>query len=189
MAKEYTEHDLKLQAQAVSLLMAAFGGEDEETKDIIIEGETSFKEAVVSILKSLEDDQILIDGIKNRKDELSLREGRIKARVDRKRAALELAFQAAEIKGSLETALGTVTLKKGSPKLNVNDESKVPSKFWVRPDPVIDRKALLDAIKAYSAAFKALIDEGMPDKAAELEDPAPGASLSNGAPSIQIRRK
>lgn len=189
MAKEYDEHELKLQAQAVALLMDAFKDEDEETKDIVIESETNFVEAVTSIIRSLDDDKLLLAGIKDRTDELSLRKSRITSRTERKRAALELAFQVAEIKGSLETPLGTVTLKKGTPKLNITDESDIPTTFFNTPDPVLDKKALLQAIKDFVEQKKALVDAGDTEAAEALEDPAPGASLSNAAPSIQIRVK
>ena len=46
-----------------------------------------------------------------------------------------------------ERPLATVSLDKKAPCLGKLDESKIPATFWLQPDPVLDRKALLKALK------------------------------------------
>jgi Siphovirus Gp157 len=49
------------------------------------------------------------------------------------------------------------------------DEAILPAKFWKAQDPKLDKKAVLDALKA--------------------KEDVPGASLSNGGETISIRVK
>jgi hypothetical protein len=53
------------------------------------------------------------------------------------------------------------------PKAIILNEADIPSKFWKAQDPKLDRKAVLDALKAKEAVA--------------------GAELSNGGETIQIR--
>lgn len=165
-----TEIMVTKEAEAVRLLMDVFKGDDDETREIVIESETNFKEAVVAILASIDDDKALVAGIKDRLDDLGSRKSRVEKRSERKRAALEAAFMVAEC-GPIETPCGTVSLKKGTQQLRIVDESQIPAEFWVRGDPTLDRRALLAALK----------EEGA--------ESIPGATLSNAPMVLQIRVK
>jgi len=53
-------------------------------------------------------------------------------------------------------------------KLIVTDESQIPTRFFKPQPPKLDRKELLDALK--------------------IGETVPGADMSNGGTTIQIRR-
>ena len=45
-------------------------------------------------------------------------------------------------------ALATLSLRKVPPKAEIINEAEIPTKFWKQKDPVLDKKALLDELKA-----------------------------------------
>ena len=94
------------------------------------------------------------------------RKTRAKNRAAKLKGAIDQAFQMAEMK-SHQFSIATVSTKKVPPKTSVYDEEKIPSKYWKTPDPVLDKKALADDLKA-----------------GESVD---GASMTNGGQTIQIR--
>jgi hypothetical protein len=63
--------------------------------------------------------------------------------------------------------LCTITRKAVPPKAQITDEAQIPSRFWKRADPTLDKKAILDALK---------------DK-----EIIPGAVLSNGTETVQVK--
>jgi hypothetical protein len=103
----------------------------------------------------------------------------------------------------LERPLATVTLKAVAPKLNLVDEAAVPSPYWRQPEPELDRKALTDALKQRATcSLKSMPLEAEADKTglarrshrkARLDallaacPPIPGAELTNGSVTVQIR--
>lgn len=175
--------DVNKEAEAVRFLMDAFKNEDDETRDIVIESETNFKEAVAMLLRQMDDDKALVAGIKDRLEELGSRKSRIERRVERTRSSIEAALMIAEC-GPIEAPCGTVSIKKGQPQLRITDEAAVPAKYWVRGDPKLDKKTLLKDLKAWP-------DECAKASAAgeELPPPIAGATLSNAPDVLQIRVK
>lgn len=154
--------------EAVRALIADLGtlAEDEQLRLDMIEGETSLHEILAQLITSIDDDAILIDGIKARQDELRARDSRLKRRIEVTRALIEKALTIADVK-KLELPSATITLKAVAPKCVIVDEAKIPAAYWKRQDPKIDSRALL----------------------ADLKDgPVPGAELSNGGQTVQIRR-
>lgn len=133
-----------------------------------IEGETSLFEAVELVLKSMDEDQIMLDGINERIDELSIRKARYKARIELKRAIMEQALAIAEQK-TITLPVATITLSDRKQVCIIADEAAIPSDYWKRGDPKLDK-----------AALKQALDDGKT---------IPGAHLDNGPQSITIRRK
>ena len=154
--------------------LAAAMGDDPHIADLtrdMIEGETSLHEDIATLIKTSGEMDASIDALKAYENTLATRRERFtKAR----ETIRTLIAQAVEMAGvdTLETAYGVVSLKALGQKLVVTDESVIPLEFWKRPDPVLDRKALTDAVKA-------LADDA---------EPLPGVTLSNGGTTIQIRR-
>lgn len=133
-----------------------------------IEGETELCEACLAVYDEILEDEIMLEGIKAVVEKLQARAGRIAGTVETRRNIILRAIDTAgvdTIKGPL------VTLSRGTtnPKLIVNDEAKIPSDYFKVPDPVLDRKALKDALDAGT-----VVD---------------GASLSNGGISLTARVK
>jgi len=156
------------EALAAKTLKENLQTDDEELLRDMIEGETGFVECVGKVLRHMEDDGMLVTGIRARMMELEERKRRIEKRIDATRAALEAAMIVAECP-PIETPLGTVSLKKLPPSLNLIDELRVPAEFWKRAEPKLDKAAVLRALK-----------DGTP---------VAGASLSNGGMTIQVRMK
>ena len=69
-------------------------------------------------------------------------------------------------KTKLKTNLFSFTVRKNAPALSVTDEDKIPERYWVLPEPVLDKTALKDDLKAGKEI--------------------PGATLTQGE-SLQIR--
>lgn len=166
---DHRDHGLNRQAVAAAELLAALGddAQDDDLAHDMIEGETDFFEAVERVLSEIDECEILTAGIKDMQKRLSDRLARVSGRADRLRGLIDQAFQMAEIK-SHKFASATISTKAVPRKLIVTDESQIPARFYEPQPPKLDWKALLDAIKAGEAV--------------------PGADLSNGGTTIQIRR-
>lgn len=166
MSRDYLREEVERQAIAAAGLLQELNSEDDVLNHDMIEGETGFFEAVERALDHIRECDTLLAGIADTKKALSDREARVKQRRDRLRGLIEQAFAIAQIK-SHTFPCETVTTKAVPPKLIVSDEAEVPSQYFEPQPPKLDRKALLAAVK---------------------EGDVPGASLSNGGMTIQIRR-
>lgn len=166
---EHRDHGLNRQAVAAAELLAALGDDahDDDLAHDMIEGETDFFEAVERALSEIDECEIMQAGIKDMQKRLSDRLARVSGRADRLRGLIDQAFQMAEIK-SHKFASATISTKAVPRKLIVTDESQIPARFYEPQPPKLDRKALLDAMKAGKGV--------------------PGADMSNGGTTIQIRR-
>lgn len=166
---DYSDHGINRQAVAAAELIRALGGgaEDEVLIHDTIEGETDFFESVERALDEITECEIIATGIAEMQKRLSDRLTRTKNRSEKLRGLIDQAFQMAEIK-SHKFASATITMKAIPQKLIVTDESQVPARFFKPQPPKLDRKELLDAIKSGEII--------------------PGADMSNGGTTIQIRR-
>ena len=84
-------------------------------------------------------------------------------------AAIEAAMVEAEQR-NIRLDSRTVYLSKVAPKVVVENEAEIPSRFWTTPEPPapkLDKKALKDALAAKEAV--------------------PGARLDNGSISLRMR--
>lgn len=157
-------------AEAVAKLKESLGALAADDPDLMadsIEGETGFYEAVDAIVAGMDDDQILLDGIKARKDELASREARIKKRVEYRRGLIEQ-MMAVSGERKIERPTFTASLSARPVKPVINDEAEIPSQFW-KSKPVLDRTALNNALKNGESV--------------------PGACLDNGGESLTLRWK
>lgn len=170
MSKDYTEADLGRQAQAARALLADLASDDEDLNHDAVEGETNFFETVQRALDRIAEDEALVEGCKVVMERIANRKRAAEARIERMKGAIDQAWQIAEIQ-THRFPTCTISRKAIPPKLIITDESAIPTRFWKTPDPVLDKKALLDAVKARG----------------EGDDPIPGASLSNGGVTIQFR--
>lgn len=161
---------LTREAQAARALIEALKdiiGDDEDFAMDVIEGQTSLVEVVNSLIAQELEDKAHVTGITAHAETLVARKARLKARIERRRNALAVAFQTAGIKGPIRCALGTVGLNATAPKAVITDEKRIPKKFWKQPEPELDLKALTAALKA--------------------NEQIGGATLSNGGVTISIR--
>lgn len=163
--------DLKIEADAARSLLLSIrdvvDGDEEATSDAV-EGETDLFEAVQRALERLAELNAYTEGLKLHLSAMKARADRFDTQADKIRAALANALDAAGLK-KIERDIGTVSLRTSPPKVVVVSEADVPSAYWKEPPPVLDKKAILDALKA--------------------KQDVPGATLSNQSPSVQIRWK
>lgn len=145
-------------------------GETDDPKLILdtIEGETNLAEACVVVLEECNEDEILIEGLKAKLDELSVRKGRMEKSVETRRGIILMAMDKAGL-DTIRCPLGTMSVRPTPAKTVITDEAQLPARFWKPGNPTLDR-----------AALKAALDGG---------EQIPGASLSNGGLSLSVRVK
>jgi hypothetical protein len=162
---------LHLEAEAARSLLRSLhtvlDGDDQAQADAV-EGETNLHEAVDAALSRLAEIDAYIASLISRIEDMRARKDRFAAQADAIRAALVAAMEAAGLK-RLERDVATVSLRPSPPRVVITSEADVPSAFWTEPRPVLDRKAIADALKAGQSV--------------------PGAELSNQVTTCQIRWK
>lgn len=143
-------------------------GEDEGDIATAVEGETNLHEAITRAVARVAELDALVAATDTVIENVKERQARLKKQRELIRSALTVAMEAGEIK-KLELPLATLSLKRVAPSTVFSDEWLVPEKFWTPQPPKLDKKAVLDALKA--------------------GEQVPGATLSNGGQSIQVRFK
>lgn len=143
-------------------------GEDEDMIVTAIEGETDLKEAISAAVDRLNELNGHQESLDARIEALKTRRDRFEGQAERIKAAIHVAMGQAELR-KLELPQATLGVRAVPPKAEIIDESMIPSKFWKASDPKLDRKAVLEALKA--------------------KEDVPGAALSNGGETISIRSK
>jgi hypothetical protein len=154
-------------------LLRAYPGliEDDQALSDTLEGISDFSDAVAAVVRSMDDDEMMIVGIKDRQSDLTARQQRHEARIASKRAALTLAMERAGEK-KITAPDFTLSLTAVAPKVIVTDEGALPKDYLVQPEPPPPRPD------------KKLIKQALADG---FE--VPGATLSNGSTTITIRKK
>jgi hypothetical protein len=179
-------------------LLAGQDGEisadDAQALQDTFDGETTLDEQIRLAVLSIEEDEIFVTGCKARETELKARRSRLEKRIEATRGLIE---QAMTIAGwpKLEMDIGTVTLAKAKPRIEIDEESAIPTQFWKRQDPTLDKaglgKVLNERQKALEAALKIDVPEERARVLAKLNEemPAiPGCHLETEGVSLTIRR-
>lgn len=174
-------------------------GDDASADDLqalqdTFEGETTLDAEIRAAVLAIEEDEIFVTGIKAREADLKARRLRLEKRIETTRGLIEQAMTIAQWPKH-EMDIGTVTLANAAPKVEIDQESEIPTQFWKRADPTLDKdglgKVLKERQKALDAA-KALKDEDARTaalKRAEEDFPIiPGAHLETGGKTLTIRR-
>ena len=141
-------------------------GDDEDMVLTAVEGETSLIETIKQAVDRMAERDSHSETLNIQIKTLSERKSRFENQHDRVKAAVCVAMQHAELR-KLELPTATLSIKAVPPKAEIIDEALVPSKFWKPQDPKLDKKALLDALKA--------------------KEDVPGAMLSNGGETLAIK--
>lgn len=142
--------------------------EDEQTLLDTLEGETSLQEQIVALMRSADNDRILVMGIKERIAELGERMNRLEARHDTKRELIASAMAAADLK-KIEAPEWTISLRRIPPSVVIQNEDAIPEQFKKSRTLVsVDKTAL---------------------KAALENEAIPGAVMSNGGIGLTVRTR
>lgn len=141
---------------------------DETTLADTLEGATNLHEAIAALIRSALDDEDLISALKVRLEAYRQRLDRLGQRIKTKRMLAQSTMEEAGIDKILEPDF-TLSLRKASPALVVTDEASIPEWFWIPQPAKLDRRALLEALKAGTTVT--------------------GAELSNAPRSLSVRTK
>jgi hypothetical protein len=133
-----------------------------------VDGMTNLSEMLAEITRSRLDDLSLCDALRMRIRDMQERLARISDRADMKQRIVSNTMEDVGLSKVVEPDF-TLSLRKQPPKLQVTDETTVPSEFWRQQDPKLDRQTLIAALKA--------------------GEKIPGALLNNGGMTISVRTK
>lgn len=161
--------DLQKQTEAARLLLSTYEdilGDDAEAKADAVEGETDLREAIHAAVVRLAEIAAIQEAAAGLIGKLKARCERLDAQAEGIRTAIAVAMEVGEIK-KLELDLATVSLRAVPPKAEIVAEADIPARFWKPSDPKLDKKAVLEALKA--------------------KEVIPGAMLSNGSMSVSLR--
>lgn len=167
MTYDKTANELHRQSEAARDLIDAIRSDDAELNHDMIEGETSFLEAITAAIDEIDECEIIAEGCKAKENQIADRRRRTEARKERLRTLIEQAMLIADMQ-TVRLPIATLSVSKLPPKPVIVDEASVPAEYWKQPEPVLDKSAVNAAIK----------------DGAEI----PGVSMTNGSTSLKIRR-
>ena len=139
---------------------------DEETLIDTLEGLTNLQEKLAAIVRSQQEDRTLSLALKDRMGEMQQRFKRLEHRMSKKRELVSSVMDRAGITNIVESDL-TCSIRKTPRPLVLTNESTIPEEYWKPQAPKLDRKKLIDNLKA--------------------EDSIAGACLGNGGITISVR--
>ncbi len=134
----------------------------------IYEGAINLDEAVGVIVRSALEDEALVQALKTRIEGMGERLSRIQHTASNKRLAALETMEQVDLKKIVEPDF-TISVRPGSPGVVVTCDSTIPDAYKVPQPPKIDRRKILDALKA----------------GADI----PGAVLSNIKNTLSVRTK
>lgn len=123
--------------------------EDDQALADTLDGISDLDEAIAAVAKSIEDDEIMVAGIAARKIELTLRENRIRDRMESKEGAMLEAMERAG-KQRIELPTATIFLARNPQGVVVTNETLIPDNLMVQPDAPPkrpDKKAIAELLK------------------------------------------
>lgn len=163
--------DLYMQGDAAKVLLANIRdviGDDDEMIATAVEGETGLIEAIGGAVDRIHELEAHCEALAIQSKRLTERLSRFEDQAARIKAAIHVAMGHGELR-KLELPQATLSLRPVPSKAEITDESAIPAKFWKTQEPKLDKRAVLDALKA--------------------KEDVPGAVLSNGSETISIRSK
>lgn len=148
-------------AKLLRTSLADILADDPEFAADVVLGETNLNEAIQTAVVRYCEDKCTAEAIGEHIKTLEARKARLEKRMEMTRTLVGVALDQAGRK-SVETPLGTATLKNVAPSLMIDKEREgdIPSKYWKRGDPKLDRKALKDDLKAGEKIDGARLDNG-----------------------------
>jgi len=111
---------------------------------------------VAAYIRNLETDA---DGMKAEEDRLATRRKSMTRKVDGLKDYLKIQMAGLSMT-KLETDLFTISVQKNPASVKVLDESKIPQEYWKVPAPVLDKKAVSEALKGGSFVEGAMLVQG-----------------------------
>lgn len=134
---------------------------DDETLADTLEGISDFPLLIEEIIRSSLEDDVLIQALKARAEQIAARLSRLRERHQKKRELACWALGAAGL-GKLKAPDFTVSVSEGALKLEVQDESMVPAIYFVPQPARLDRGAITQALKSGEKIDGARLIQGHP---------------------------
>ena len=141
---------------------------DETTLLDTLDGATNLKEALGEVVRSALEDEAMLTGLKSRLEDLKVRLERIRHRIQKKREVALAVMEETGVEKLCEPDF-TVSLRISPPGVVITSEEDIPEWFWIPQDPKLDKRAILDAMKAGTAVS--------------------GAELANSKVSLSVRTR
>ena len=141
---------------------------DERTLADTLEGASNLREAIASVIRSALDDETLIKALENRVETMKARLARLEAKAEKKREIALAAMEEADIEKILEPDF-TVSIRAGAPGVVITNQAVIPEWFWIAQPAKLDKRFLLETLKAGEAVL--------------------GAELANSKITLAIRTK
>jgi Siphovirus Gp157 len=149
-------------------LVKQFPETDEDTLRDTVEGLTSLPEILANILRGHLDDVALVTALRARIGDMQERAARLELRADQKRALVLAVMERADMRKLVQPDFSAF-LRNAAPGLIVVNEAQIPEPFW-RPQPAkLDRRGVLEALKAGHSV--------------------PGAALGPGTSTLSVRTR
>lgn len=165
MADRKLQLEIEAAQRLKEKLTAAYGDDSELLRDMV-EAETSLHEQIARATLELA-------AVEGEKDGIEIAIAKLKERLTRHcnkahgiREAIQAALETAELT-SLKTPAATLSMRASPPRVEITDETLIPVLFFKQPPPVLDKKAVADALKA--------------------KETVPGCTLSNQPPALSVR--
>jgi hypothetical protein len=139
---------------------------DEETLIDTLEGLTNLHEKLAAIVRSQQEDRVLLVALKDRMDEMRQRYKRLEHRIEKKGELVSSVMDRAGIAKIIESDV-TISIRQTPRPLVLTNENAIPEDYWRPQAPKLDRKKLIDYLKT--------------------ENPISGACLGNGGVTVSVR--
>jgi hypothetical protein len=139
--------------------------EDEQTRQDTFDGETKLDTLIRNLVSEIIDWQAVAPGCDQKIAELRARKDKAAAAIEVRKELIQAAMIIANWVGkdekgkskSLRLDLATITTRPATPSVDYVDESKIPARFYKRPDPVLDKTTLKTLVLGrYRAMLAAL---------------------------------
>ena len=130
---------------------------------------TDFTSACLDVAEAAVEHELHAKAVAERIAELGERKARLLRTADSLRAVILQSMQIRSVP-TIKSAVLTLSVTNRPPELVVTDESLLPSRFFKPQPPVLDKKALKEAVVTDGEVIE-------------------GAALGNGSISLTIRRK
>lgn len=141
--------------------------DDAQTISDTVEGETNLKDTIHAALKAMDEEAMLLNGMKQYQQVIAERRERMEWRQEKRRAAMQKAMEAGELT-KLIFPEATISLKAVAPGLDITDEKLIPAQYFVPQEPRLDKNLLKETLKSGKTVL--------------------GATMDNGGQTISIRR-
>ena len=140
-------------------LKAQYAEIDEETLKGTLEGLSQLPELIEAVIRSSLEDEVFIQGIKARIEEMQARLARFRLRKEKKRSLVSWAMEKAAME-KIQAPEFSIFMRLSPPHLEISDEEKIPGEFFVPLAPRLDRSGLIAALKRGVPINGAYLAEG-----------------------------